>query len=397
MSQVAYGLAGVAVTQTRLSRVDGEAGRLTLAGFPVEELAPRASFEQVLFLLFNDRLPSPAEHAELRATLAEMRLLPEASLAALRAAASTGVEPMDALRIGMATVGIDALDLHRTELHAQAGALTQRSALRIVAALPTLVAAYHRLSVGEEPIAPDPALDHAESFLHGLRGERPSAAQARALTTYLNTTTDHGMNASTFTARVIASTRSCLSAAVLGALGALEGPLHGGAPGPALDMVFELDHAARESGRPLEAVAETWVRDRVEKGERIMGFGHRVYRVRDPRADVLGAAVERLFEASPGSSPAAQLYARARSVESVVLRVLAELKPGRVLQTNVEFYTALLLHGLDLSTRLFTPTFAVARVAGWTAHVLEQVAEDHLIRPSVVYVGADDRRWPTAA
>jgi citrate synthase len=197
------------------------------------------------------------------------------------------------------------------------------------------------------------------------------------------------MNASTFAARVIASTRSDLASAVVGALGALKGPLHGGAPGPALDMVFACRAEASRSGRPLSEVTEDWVRRTVAEGGRVMGFGHRVYKVRDPRADVLGAAVERLFP-DPGTNP---LYDDARAVEAVVLRVLAELKPGRRLQTNVEFYTALLLHSLGLPSAVFTPTFAVARVGGWTAHVLEQVAEDRLIRPLVAYVGARDRLW----
>jgi citrate synthase len=230
------------------------------------------------------------------------------------------------------------------------------------------------------------------AYLFGISGERPSQARVRALTTYLNTAVDHGMNASTFTARVIASTRSDLASAIAGALGALKGPLHGGAPGPALDRVRALDREARETGRSLADVTEAWAREAVGKGERIMGFGHRVYRVRDPRADVLARAVETLFP-EPGGDP---IHAAARVVEDVVLRVLAEEKPGRVLQTNVEFYTALLLDGLGLPTSLFTPTFAVARVGGWTAHVLEQIEDDVLIRPRVLYAGARTRRWQHA-
>ena len=239
------------------------------------------------------------------------------------------------------------------------------------------------------PFPPDPALAHAANYLAMLTGELPDEARVRALTTYLNTAVDHGMNASTFTARVVTGTRSDMASAVVAAIGALKGPLHGGAPGPALDMVFDLERQAAATGRPLAAVAEEWVRDHVAKGERIMGFGHRVYKVRDPRADVLGAAVERLFP-DASSNP---VYAAARIVENVVVRVLAELKPGRRLDTNVEFYTALLLHSIGLPTALFSPTFAVGRVAGWTAHVLEQIDEDRLIRPRVVYAGAVGRRW----
>ncbi|MGH0033092.1 MAG: citrate/2-methylcitrate synthase [Myxococcota bacterium] len=393
MTQIARGLADIAITETRLSRVDGEAGRLLIGGFAVEELAPNACFEETLFLLWNDRLPSPAELSALRAGLAERRALAPATLALLRAAADAGTAPMDALRMGAATLGLAEPGLHRTELQARPAGEVRQTALRLVAALPVVAAAYHRLCQGREPVVPDPALDHAASYLHLLTGEVPAPGQARALATYLNTTADHGMNASTFTARVVASTRSCLSSAIVAALGALKGPLHGGAPGPALDMVFDLQRRADATGRSLESVTEQWVRDQVAKGERIMGFGHRVYRVRDPRADVLGAAVERLFPERDDDG----LYRRARTVEQGVLDVLAELKPDRVLQTNVEFYTALLLHGLGLPSPLFTPTFAVARVAGWTAHVLEQIDEDRLIRPRVVYAGAEGRRWAGAA
>lgn len=325
----------------------------------------------------------------LRRSLAARRPLPAPTLSVLRAAAAVGAEPMDALRMGVATLGLADQALHRTELRSQPADANRERALRLVAALPVIVAAFHRLREGHEPVPPDRRLDHAANYLWMLNCVKPSPDHARALTTYLNTTVDHGMNASTFTARVIASTRSCLSSAVVGALGALKGPLHGGAPGPALDMVFEMLRRAQDTGRSLEYTTEQWVRCVVARGERIMGFGHRVYRTRDPRADVLGAAAERLF---PDSAPD-PVFEAARRVEAVVLRVLAELKPDRPLETNVEYYTALLLHGIGLETCLFTPTFAVARVAGWTAHVLEQVEEDRLIRPRVVYAGAAGRTW----
>ena len=213
-----------------------------------------------------------------------------------------------------------------------------------------------------------------------LSGEVPAAERVRGLEAYLNTVVDHGLNASTFTARVIASTGSDLVSAIVGAIGALKGPLHGGAPGPALDMVFEIGDASR---------AESVLRKKIEAGEKLMGFGHRVYKVRDPRADVLATAAERLFERGADRS----LYELARSVEKVALRLLEEYKPGRRLQTNVEFYTALLLHGLGLEVPLFTPTFAISRVAGWIAHALEQRRTNRLIRPQSVYNGPRDRRW----
>jgi citrate synthase len=229
-------------------------------------------------------------------------------------------------------------------------------------------------------VAPDPRLGHAANYLYMLTGKEPGAEEVRALETYLNTVADHGMNASTFAARVIISTRSDVVSAVVGAIGALKGPLHGGAPGPALDVVFEIGDASR---------AEPVLREKLERGERLMGFGHRIYKVRDPRADVLAAAAERLY-ATDGDG---ELYKLALEVEKAALEVLAEHKPGRNLQTNVEFYTALLLHGLGLPAELFTPTFALARVAGWTAHCFEQQALDRLIRPQSAYVGSRDRRW----
>ena len=297
-------------------------------------------------------------------------------------------DPMDALRMGASTLGLDPLpgagDPDPTDG-------VRRAALRLVAALPTLAAAYHRLGAGLEPIAPNPDLGHAANYLYMLTGTEPAPHRVRALDTYLNTAADHGMNASTFTARVIASTRSDVASAVVGALGALKGPLHGGAPGPALDMVFELRAQAGRSGTDLATATRERVRREVAAGERIMGFGHRIYRVRDPRADVLGSAAEALLREADAEASA--LYRDALTVEAAVLATLAELKPERRLATNVEFYTALLLNGLGLPTALFTPTFAVARVAGWTAHFLEQMAEDRLIRPRVAYAGASDRRW----
>ncbi|MEK6588223.1 MAG: citrate/2-methylcitrate synthase, partial [Chloroflexota bacterium] len=213
--------------------------------------------------------------------------------------------------------------------------------------------------------------------------------EVRGLETYIISVIDHGMNNSTFTARVIISTGSDMISAVVGAIGSLKGPLHGGAPGPALDMVFELRERAQASGKSIEEEADAYVREVVEAGGRIMGFGHRVYKVRDPRADVLGAAAEKLFKTAGDI----ELNRDARAVEQVVLRVLEELKPGRGLKTNVEYYTALVLHGLGFETPLFTPTFAVGRVGGWTAQILEQIAEAKLIRPGVAYTGELDRKW----
>jgi citrate synthase len=250
----------------------------------------------------------------------------------------------------------------------------------IVARLPTIVAAYWRLQHGQEPIAPRSDLGHAANLLYMLNGEPADPERVRGLETYLNTVVDHGFNASTFTARVITSTGSNLVSAVAGALGALQGPLHGGAPGPALDMVFEIADASR---------AEAILRRKIEAGEKLMGFGHRVYKVRDPRADVLAKAAERMFTRAGDMS----LYSLARSVEAEALRLLEEYKPGRRLQTNVEFYTALLLHGLGFDVSLFTPTFAISRVSGWIAHAFEQQRANRIIRPQSEYSGPRGRTW----
>ncbi len=353
---------------TRLSRVDGEAGRLTLAGYAVEDLAPYADFEELAYLFLEGRLPDPSEHAEFAQALAARRGLPCAAIEVLREAAAVKTPPMDALRMAA-----PILSLGREEN-------PWDDALTAIASFPTIVGVYWRLCNGEAPVPIRFDLPHASHYLHQLSGAEPTPARARALETYLNTVCDHGLNASTFAARVIVSTRSDVISAITGAVGALKGPLHGGAPGPALNMVFEIGTPER---------AETVIRARLDRGERLMGFGHRVYRVRDPRADVLAKAAERFY--SNGGDR--RLYDLARNVEMTALRLLRERKPDRRLDTNVEFYTALLLHGLGLPTELFTPTFAVGRVLGWAAHCLEQLREGRLIRPQSAYVGPMDLHY----
>jgi citrate synthase len=357
------GLDGVVAAETMLSDVDGERGELVVAGFSVGDLAGHASFEETTWLLWHGHLPSAGQLRTFRAELAARRTLPPAGTGLLRECARAGIDPMDALRIAAGAISMTASD-----------------ATTIVAQFPSIVATFWRLRRGEPPIAPREDLGHAANYLYMLTGEAPAAEQVRALETYLNTVVDHGLNASTFTCRVIASTGSDLVSAVVGAVGALKGPLHGGAPGPALDMVFEIGHADR---------AEAILRRKIEAGEKLMGFGHRVYRVRDPRADVLAAAAERLYTRAGDMS----LYALARSVEATAIRLLEEYKPGRRLQTNVEFYTALLLHGLGLETALFTPTFAMSRVSGWIAHAFEQQRANRIIRPQSIYTGPRGRTW----
>jgi len=365
------GLEGVVAAETRLSSVDGQAGELIIAGFPVEELASRASFEEMIYLLWNDALPTAAQLEAFKGELIAQSRLPNATLDLLRAAAREQVETMDALRMGASTLCLEAAG--------GAGDL-RRDALLLTARFPIIVAAYWRLCNGQEPIAPHPELSIAANYLYMLSGVVPSADRARGLETYLNTVSDHGLNASTFAARAIISTGSDMISAVVGAIGSLKGPLHGGAPGPALDMVFDIQR---------QGDAEGYLRRKIEAGERFMGFGHRIYKVRDPRADVLAAAAQALYQADGDMA----LYRLAKEVEAVALRLLEEYKPGRNLKTNVEYYTALLLHGLGLPTALFTPTFAIGRVAGWTAHCLEQAATNRIIRPQSAYVGARGRAW----
>ncbi|MEW6267932.1 MAG: citrate/2-methylcitrate synthase [Thermodesulfobacteriota bacterium] len=384
METIARGLAGVIALATGISRVDGERGELTIGGFPVEELAPQATYEEALFLLWHGRLPTAPESDDMHHALASRRWLPAATLNLLCAAATRRLSVMDALRMGVDTLQLEGLPPRPGD---REGNL--RQALGVVARVPTIVATYARLSAGRPPVAPDARLRHAASYLHMLTGEAPDTETARALETYLVTVIDHGLSASTFTARVVVSTRSDIISAVVGALGAFKGPLHGGAPGPALDMLFRIRERAAASGRPLAEEARGWAREALAAGERLMGFGHRVYAVRDPRAVVLADAARRLF-ARGGD---ATLHEDARVVERAILEVLRELKPGRRVETNVEFYTALLLHGVGLAPELFTPTFAVSRVGGWAAHVLEQIADDTLIRPSAAYVGREHARW----
>lgn len=363
------GLAGVLAAETRLSHVDGLKGELIIAGFPLAKLAANASFEETVHLLWHGRLPNQAELISLKNDLATLRPLSPATLRLLQEAAKERTAPMDALRMASATLDLGI---------ANADHLT--TAKLIVARVATIVATYHRLRQGEEPVAPNSSLSHAANFLYMLNGTPPSSPRVRGLETYLNTVVDHGLNASTFAARVIIATQSDLVSAIAGAIGALKGPLHGGAPGPALDTVFEIGTADR---------AEAVLKAKLANGERLMGFGHRVYKVRDPRAEVLSAAAEQMFRADGDMA----LYELARDVEQTAVRLLAIHKPGRKLQTNVEFYTALLLHGLGLKTDLFTPTFAVGRTAGWLAHCFEQIKYGRLIRPQSRYVGLMDSDW----
>ena len=363
------GLEGVPVAATRLSSIDGETGELIIGGFELPELATNATYEETLYLLFHDQVPDSEELAAFRANLAEQRSIGEEVRAVLQRAAEEEKPAMDALRMGAAAANLGHEDGEPDE-----------DAKRVIAAFPTIVATYWRYRQGDEPVAPDPDLGHAANYLYMLTGERPVEAAIRGLETYLNTVVDHGLNASTFTARVVVSTESDVVSAATAAVGTLKGPLHGGAPGPVLDML----QTVHDSGDP-----EGFVREKLDAGERLMGFGHRVYRVRDPRAAVLSAAAEQ-FYADGGDS---DFFETVVEFEDVAVDLLDEHKPGRRLETNVEFYTAALLHGVGVPRDLFTATFGVARVGGWMAHCLEQLEDNRLIRPESKYVGERGRTW----
>jgi len=360
MAQIAKGLEGVVVADTALSHIDGERGRLIYCGYDIGDLAAHATFEEVAYLLWHGHLPNRAELAEFTGEMARYRTLPPAVVEVIRVLPDSA-EPLEVLRTAVSAFAA-ALDFkgHPSVTHAMA----------LTGSMPSIMATFDRLRRGLPPVPPRADLSHASNYLYMLTGEVPSEQRARALETYLVLTADHGLNASTFTARVIASTLSDMGSAIVGAIGALKGPLHGGAPALVLDML-------RAIGKPENA--EAWLKAVLDRGERIMGFGHRVYRTEDPRARVLRALAERTSEI--------EFFKLALHVEDVALRLLHERKPERRIYTNVEFYSAAVLHGVGLPDDLFTPTFAISRVAGWTAHVIEQLKDNRLIRPDAEYVG----------
>jgi citrate synthase len=355
------GLEGVIAAQTVLSDVDGARGRLVIRGYAVEDLAGRTRFEDAAHLLldgFLDDAPS-----DLASALGEARACVFAEVEALDEVLARR-DPVEAMRALLARIP-DGDDL--------------KTALMLIAAPAVFTPAILRVAAGQAPVAPDAARSHAADVLRMTRGVPVTDAEAAALDAYLVTVCDHGLNASTFAARVVASTRAGLTSAVLAGLSALKGPLHGGAPGPVIDMLDAI--GTPDNARP-------WLERALARGDRLMGFGHRIYRVRDPRADALKAAVRRLSSAS-GGLPGRLAFAEA--VERAALEILRAHKPDRPLDTNVEFYTALLLEALGLPPSSFTCVFAMGRVAGWLAHAREQLAGGRLIRPQSVYVGPEVR------
>ncbi|MFF1734302.1 citrate synthase/methylcitrate synthase [Streptomyces sp. NPDC058247] len=365
---VPRGLAGVVVTDTELGDVRGREGFYHYRQYSAVELAQTRSFEDVWHLMIHGELPDAAESAAFAARTAALRRLPDGVRAALPGIARAGSlsGPLAGLRSALSLFGAsqgfrpvyDIDDERRRD-----------DTLAAAAVVPTLLTALHRLGDGLEPVEPRDDLSYAANYLYMLTGSEPEPAHARAIEQYLISTIDHGFNASTFTARVITSTGADVAACLVGAVGALSGPLHGGAPSRALDTLDAIGTPDRIDG---------WIRERVLAGDRIMGFGHPVYRTEDPRSRMLRGIAERF------GGPTVEF---AVQVERHVEAILAELKPGRELHTNVEFYAGVVMELCGLPRAMFTPTFAAARVVGWSANILEQARDSKIIRPAARYVG----------
>jgi citrate synthase len=362
---VPAGLEGVVVAETTIGDVRGKEGFFHYRQYSAVELAEKRSLEDVWHLLFNGELPDAGAAAAFGAEVRRRRALPPGLRAVLPAICQSGA-PLDVLRTAVSLLAAErgwrpTHDIGADELYDQA--------LGLCAVVPTVLAAAYRLRQGREPLEPRDDLGFAANYLYMLTGTAPSALHARAIEQYMILTIDHGFNASTFTARVVTSTGADLGAAIVAAIGALSGPLHGGAPSRALDMLDAIGTPDR---------ADAYVRAAVEAGDRIMGFGHRVYKTDDPRSLLLRSVTEQL---------GGPLVEFSQSVERTTVEVLAELKPGRHLYTNVEFYAGVVMHTCGIPREMFTPTFATGRTIGWSTHVMEQAGHNRLIRPAARYVG----------
>jgi len=365
--QGSRGLAGVVAAETALSHIDGEGGSLSYRGYDIHALARHATYLESVYLLWYDALPGEAALAAFEGSLASQRALPS-EIRRLLEILPKSAAPMSILRTAVSALG--QLDPEADEISHDADL---RKAGRLVAVLPTIVAAFARIRAGESPVEPDEDLDHAANFLYMLTGEPPSGTAARALDTSLVLYLEHGLNASTFAARIVASTLSDMYAAVTAGIAALKGPLHGGANEQAMHMLLEIGS--------VDAVEEYLDRALAEK-RKIMGFGHRVYRTEDPRA----AHLRRMAEALGTESGDSRWFEVSRRVEDLMLE-------RKGLYCNVDFHCATVYYSLGLPIDLFTPLFAIGRAAGWAAHVMEQHMHNRLIRPRAAYTGELDRPW----
>jgi citrate synthase len=364
--EVPKGLKGVAVADTTIGDVRGAEGFYHYRQYSAVELAARRSFEDVWHLMFEGDLPDLPASERFRARIGELRALPDGFDDILGRLAATKAPPLASLRTALSHL---AAVERSTPSHGASPDVVASEAMRLAAVTPTLVAGLHRLGRELPLVEPDPSLGHAADYLRMIAGAEPDLRHVRAIEQYLVLAVDHGFNASTFTGRVVTSTGADLGGVMVAALSALSGPLHGGAPSLALEMMEQIGSPDR---------ADAWVREALARGERIMGFGHAAYRTHDPRSVALREVVEGL------GGPLADL---AVPMERAIEATLAELKPERPLQANIELYAGVVMAQCGLPRALFTPTFAVARAIGWGAHALEQAADRTLIRPSANYVG----------
>ena len=360
---IAKGLEGVIIGDSSICMIDGNAGRLIYRGYNIHDLAANLSFEEVAYLLWNGDLPTRMQLGDLNKLLSMERPLPADLKATIRNLPRSS-NTLDVLRTAISTLGT-GIPLKKPDIS---------DAIAITAKMPTINAAFDRLRRGQEPVDPLPGLGHAANYIYMLTGREPEAAKVDALNKYLILLADHGMNSSTFTARIVASTWSDMYSAITAAIGALKGPLHGGAPAPALQMLKDIGSPDR---------AEPWIRDELKAGRRLMGFGHRVYKTTDPRAEILRDIANKTANKN--------FFELARRVEQTAIRILQQEKAGKKLYTNVEFYSAVVMDSVGLPPDLFTATFAASRSVGWSANVLEQVANNRLIRPETEYTGPRDR------
>lgn len=361
------GLAGVVVATTSISDVRGDEGFYHYRQYDAVDLARTCSIEEVWHLLLRGHLPTADELAAFRATIQVAQILPDSVRSSLATVAAAGAaSPMTSLRTSLSALGGE---LELAPIWDLTDSQREHDLIRVAAQVPVLTAAAWRRSQGHEPLAPRADLGYTANHLWMLTGVEPDERAVRAVERYLCLTVDHGFNASTFTARVIASTGADVAACVVGALGSLSGPLHGGAPSRALDALDEIGSPER---------ARSWADEQLAAGRRIMGFGHAIYRGPDPRSELLKETAQEL------GGPLVEL---AVAAESAINATLDEARQGRVLRANVEFYAGVVMHECGIPREMFTPTFAVSRVMGWTAHILEQGHDRKIIRPSARYAG----------
>ena len=355
------GLEGVVAAQTRLSDVRGDIGQLVYCGYDINELAGKVTYEEVVHLLHHNHLPNRREFADYKAVLAEFRELPEGVVNIIREMPRT-TPPMHAIRTGISALGCFDTTSDDDSQHAQ-----RRKALRLIAQVPVITAYFHRLRQGKQPVHPDPTLGEAANFLYMITGEKPSKEAESTLDLCYVLHADHGMNASTFSARVTIATLSDMYSAITTAVGTLKGPLHGGANEGVIKMLQEIGSIDK---------VDAWIEDALANKRKIMGIGHRIYKVLDPRAPHLKRMAQ-ILSAKLGDAKWIQMSDR---IAEIMLK-------SKGLNANVDFYSATVYYSLGIPTDLFTPVFAISRTSGWTAHVLEQLADNRLIRPQSIYTG----------